>query len=647
MKHNVFLLVLIFFSLTSVAQDKPQSRQNQVGQERLPEGENKSGKENSEPAPVALYKIISAKNDTTFVDTTLNIYKDYRFNYLRQDNFGLLPFSNVGQAYNKLKYDFSEDNELLPQLGARARHYAFMEAGEIDYYHVPTPFTELYFKTVFQQGQTLDAVFSINTSPNLNLSIAYKGLRSLGNYQHMLVSSGNFRTTISYNTPNGRYHLKTHFVAQDLMNEENGGLTENALEQYLVKNPEFEDRSRLDVNFEDAQSTLFGKRFFLKHSYDLVAKTDSLSKNQFLVGHVLNYSDKKFEFQQEEAKKIFGPSFEDVRIRDKTTLEDFYNEVYVEYASPVLGKLQFKGGFDHFNYGYNSVLVLEDGIIPNRLNGDIVSVGGSYINKLGRFGLRAETMLNITGPYDGYRLNGELSGRVAGDFVASVELDLHNRAPNYNFLLHQSDYINYNWKNSFFNQNTQSLAVNLLSKRWFELKAEYTRVGNYAYFGLSEEGLVQPMQYDGDINYFKLMGQNELVFGRFALNNTLLFQKVLDGQSYLHIPELVTRNSFYYRDRWFKRALYLQTGFTFNYFTDYYMDAYDPVLAEFYVQNENKLDGIPGVDFFFNGKIKQARIFFKLQRVDALLNGNNSLAAPMYPSRDFAIRFGLVWNFFM
>ena len=47
-------------------------------------------------AKIKDYLIISHKNDTTYVDTTLTIQKEYKFNYLRQDNFGLMPFSNLG-----------------------------------------------------------------------------------------------------------------------------------------------------------------------------------------------------------------------------------------------------------------------------------------------------------------------------------------------------------------------------------------------------------------------------------------------------------------------------------------------------------------------------------------------------------------------
>ena len=47
------------------------------------------------------YKIFSHKRDTTFVDTTLTIQKDYTFNYLRTDNFELLAFHNKGQTDRK------------------------------------------------------------------------------------------------------------------------------------------------------------------------------------------------------------------------------------------------------------------------------------------------------------------------------------------------------------------------------------------------------------------------------------------------------------------------------------------------------------------------------------------------------------------
>ena len=93
--------------------------------------------------------------------------------------------------------------------------------------------------------------------------------------------------------------------------------------------------------------------------------------------------------------------------------------------------------------------------------------------------------------------------------------------------------------------------------------------------------------------------------------------------------------------------MYLQTGVIFNYFTKYNMNAYDPLLSEFYVQNENQFGGFPRFDFFINAKIRQTRIFFKAEHFNSEFTGYNYYSAPNQPYRDFSIRFGLVWNFFM
>ena len=77
------------------------------------------------------------------------------------------------------------------------------------------------------------------------------------------------------------------------------------------------------------------------------------------------------------------------------------------------------------------------------------------------------------------------------------------------------------------------------------------------------------------------------------------------------------------------------------------MNAYDPLLAEFYVQNESELGGFPRLDFFLNVKVRQTRIYLKAEHFNSGFSGYNFYAAPNYPYRDFVVRFGLVWNFFL
>lgn len=634
------LLLFFLIPLIGIAQNRRSSPSGTQNTEDIGQ------KEDTIKPPISAYKIISVANDTTFVDTTLTIEKDYKFNYRRKDNFELLPFSNTGQTYNRLGMDF-DAQKLYPEFGAQARHYNFLDVEDINYYHVPTPFTEAYFKTVPEQGQQLDVLFTMNTSERLNFSVAYKGVRALGRYQNILTSTGIFRFGLTYKTLDRKYHLRTHFVSHDLLNQENGGFSDLARQQYIDKEEEFEDRSLLEMKFENAESTLYGKRFYLDHYYQ-VAAPDSLSSNALKVGHIFNHDYKKFDFiQTNAANDIFGPSFQRANLRDRVRLTEFYNEGYVEWSNKTLGEVKAKAAVKNFEYGYKTFYIRQNDTINNKLTGVNYSIGGEYRKSIGGFDVQADAMLNLAGDFAGSYFAAEAGYSLDKENRLQFGFNQNSHMPNYNFLLYQSNYINYNWQNDFDNVNTQSIYGELRSKKLLNIESRLTQIQNYTYFTENEDTLVKPFQAGDQVRYLKLKASKKFDFGVFAIDNTLMYQNVLDGSSVLNLPEFVTRNTIYYKDEWFDKALYLQTGFTFKYFTKYNMNAYDPVLAEFYVQNSAELGNYPVVDFFFNGKVDQTRIFFKLEHLNSLIDKNNNFVAPDYPYTDFLVRFGVVWNFFL
>ena len=595
--------------------------------------------EKKEKPPIALYKIISHQRDTTHVDTTLSIQKEYKFNYLRKDNFELQPFANVGQTYNTLAYDFSRKN-FKPLFVAQSHHFNFQQIEDISYYNVPTPLTELYFKTAFEQGQQLDAFFTVNTSEQFNFSIAYKGVRSLGQYQQALTSTGNFRFTTNYHTKNNRYKIRAHVVAQDILNEENGGLRPTSIPLFVNDEGNFDDRARIDVNFENASNKLEGL---------LIGERDSVSYNVLTIGNQISYEDKFYRYRQTTPFTGFGESYEAENLNKETTLEDFNAQAFARLDNSLLGNIKAFVGYTNYNYGYNSVLILDEGRIPNRLKGDIITAGASYSKQYKGFQLEGEGFVNVAGDFDANYLKGAASFSFNETNRVKASVSIHSSAPNFNFLLYQSDYVNYNWQTSFNNVKTQELQFELKSKKLVDATVTYTGIDDYTYFAIQpNDSTPTPQQFNERVDYIKVKAEKEFRYKKFALMNTVLFQQPLTGSEVLNVPEIVTRQSVYYQDEWFKKAAFIQTGITFKYFTEYNMNAYDPVLAEFYVQNDQKLGGFPLVDIFFNAKVRQTRIFFKYEHVNQLFNSTNShFSAPNYPYRDAVIRFGLVWDFFL
>ena len=629
------------------SKDLPENFQsNRVGRDSISNRLSKKVAKN-EKANIKDYLIITRQNDTIQLDTTLTIYKEYKFNYLRKDDFELLPFSNMGQTYNTLSENF-KSNSLQPLFGAKAKHFNYMDVDAIDYYHVPTPLTELMYKTGFEQGHVLDALFTVNTSKQFNFSIAYKGMRSLGKYVHVLSSTGNFRFTTNYKTKNNRYTIRTHIVMQDILNEENGGLSDEDLLNFESGAEEYLDRPIFDPIFQDAESSLEGRRFYLNHSY-IVKERDSLSSNKIAVGNVLSLEDKYYQFTQATSNTYFGEAFISSKISDKVTLESFYAELNARYSNKTLGAFKVNAGYTNYNYGYNSITILNNQRITNRLLGSVVSFEGNYEKTIGKLDLKGAIGLNLTGDIKGNFLNAEASYAINKDMDVSASLNSNSKAPDFNFQLFQSDYLNYNWQNNFKNQTSKQLAINFNSKKFGTLQVDYNTLNNYLYF--TKEGTidasVKPFQFDKTVNYIRAKLSNEISYSNFSLNNTVLYQTVTDGEEVLNVPQIVTRHSLYYTNELFKKALFLQTGVTFSYFSSYYMNRYDPLLAEFYVQNTTEVGNFPRIDFFINAKIRQTRLFLKAEHLNSSFTGYNFYSAPNYPYRDFIVRFGIVWNFFL
>ena len=593
------------------------------------------------------YKIISHKRDTTYIDTTLTLQKEYKFNYLRKDLFEFLEFHNQGQAVNNLGYSFNNVYP-FPDIGFSAKQASYFNIDDIDYFEVPTPTTEILYRTGLQQGQVLDALFTLNFSKRLNVSVSYKGLRSLGAYRQALVSNGNFRGTFQYRTKKNQYQIKGHLTSQDFFHQENGGLTAESLVNFIEDDPNFTTRARLDVNLTDSESQFDGNRVYMEQSYKLLSSKDSINNKDFSnlkVGHILTNENKTYEFIQGKLNTAFFGTANSSNPRNKkATSKITSNELNLEFNSKyVLGRFKAKTNFTNYSYGYDTILNSNSSVNRLKLEGNAISFGADWNAKIKNFQLNADVSITPgNGRLFGNFLKGEAVYEKDSVFSVKGTLLLSSKSPNFNTLLHQSEYDEYNWQNDFSNVNTRDIGFDLKSK-WLNASLNFTNLDNYTYF--DEES--KPQQFANQITYLKVKANREFKLGKFALDNTLMYQNVSSGSSVFRVPEFVTRNTFYYTDYWFKgKPMLVNIGVTFKYFTKYNVNAYNPLLAEFRIQNDEQI-GFPTIDVFFNAQVRRTRLYFKVDNATSSLTDKNYFSAPNYPYRDLTIRFGLVWNWFI
>ncbi len=627
------------------------------------------------------YKVFYMDGREETVDTSLSIYKDYKFNFLRQDSFELLKMPNVGHTYNMLGYNLKHRLD-FPEFGALGKHFHYFEIDDIGYYNVPTPFTELYAKSTFEQGQVLDALVSINLSPQFNLTLAHKGFKSLGKYVNTRTRGNQFRFSSNYISKNKKSRLNFHLTSQNFFNQENGGLTsdgiyffEQATNYFIVddfgnqivnEDGTFEmieydgylDRSRLP-SWLLSESSLYSKRVFLDFSKSLLKKKETNFTNLFF-GAQFIHEYKKLQYSDPYTSGLFGEVHEGLIVSDLSRYSVEKSSIYIKSDLNKLGQVKI-------NYSLiNSKNIHSD--YDQSLNGLIFELKNNQSNISANWNKNFQ-LFEVKVNYN-KSLNGGLSSNFSEislkiNSIKNIKFDLNaissERSPNLNFILFRSAYKDYNWYNPDLKKiKTLSLFANISYKELIKISAEYNTLNNYTFFRELTSPLttemdnfrrVRPNQIDSQINYSKVKLFSKVDFGKFSLINTVQYQKkeqevLIDGLATLNVPEWLSRNTIMISSEVFNNSLFIQSGITFNYFTKFYADYYNPLISEFVTQNYKEIGEFPRLDFFFNAKIQQTRVFIKVEHLNSSFTGYDYYSDPFNPYRDLSVRFGLVWNFF-
>ena len=639
MKFYFFFLIIIFSVNITFCQDS-----NPIDSFTNSIDFKKDSLSNKNLQSIKKYLIFKNYSDTTYIDTSLTIKKLYKFNFLRKDNLEKLKFSNLGQTYNSLTFDF--ENSSLPAFSFSSKKDIYLNSNDVNYYNIPTPLTELLFKSVMKQGQFTDVLFSTNTSENFNFSIGFKGMRSLGNYQNILSGLKQFVFSTNYKSKNNNYRIRTHYVSQNLENRENGGLTNASIINFESEDNLFTERSKLSVKFENATSYFLNKRYFFDQNILLFKLKNS---NSFSLGHVFEYETMYNSFEQANSSDYYGPASN--KINDKTELKTVSNTFYTSLKSKFFGDVMVSYLNYNYNYKTNTLSTNHEGFKENE-NSISLALKKSIFNH----DISGKFSKNLFGNRLGDLINFTLDSNNESEFNYTLGLDILSKHSGFHFELFDSAYEKVSWSNDLKLLKIQNLFFKINSNLFGSLSLDYRLIDNLAYFELlnndtiNNEGEVNLIpkvnQYENTVKYLKFKWQKEFRFGKFALDNSVIYQSVSQGQKILNLPDLITRNTFYYSNNVFKRAMFIQTGFTFNYFSKYFANEYNPLISSFHIQSEQKIGGFPMLDFFVNAKIKQTRLYLKAEHINSSITGNSFYSSPSYPYRDFLIRFGLVWNFF-
>ena len=580
-------------------------------------------------------KKFNINNDTILLDTTLNINKFYEFNFRRKDNFELIKPNNVGQSYNNLSYVINESN--YPIIGYSANKTQLQSSDDIYFYDVAYPMTELLFKTVFSQGQLTDVLFTTNVNRKLNFSLGFKALRSLGKYQNSLSGSKNFTFTYNYNSK--KFSSKSFYLSQKLEKHESGGLSLISINDFESKDPVFNERSKLNVKFEDAVNVYFQRDFYSHNKFKIFDNKKNLSLN-----HTLHYVTVNNSYNQSLINNYYGGLIGGITtVDDKFKFRSIKNKISFDISNVIFDFTEI--GFINFNYEYFNLNSSNEKI---KENSNLFSIKLSKNFKI--LDLDFDLQKKISGDRIGDRLNIVLKPAKRYNLDLSLKLSSVKSHPGLIYDNYYSGFSGVNWTNSNDLVNTSTIFINYINKKFGQFSLSGSLINNYVYVSTENSDIESYIpiinQAEFDIKLFKLKYVKNFIFGKFSMNNSFLIQDVNQNDNVLNIPDFVYRNSFFISEKIFKNVLEIQSGFNFKIFSKFFINEYNPVISTFHIQDKRKIGGFPIIDFFLNAKIRQTRLFFIFEHINSSLSENNFFTTPSIPYRDSNFRFGLNWNLF-
>ena len=163
------------------------------------------------------------------------------------------------------------------------------------------------------------------------------------------------------------------------------------------------------------------------------------------------------------------------------------------------------------------------------------------------------------------------------------------------------------------------------------------------YIFLDQSGHFQ--QYTSPIIHWKNNLNFRLKWKKFHALQSVEYQ-YSDNTSILRFPDYNCTTTLWLESDLFGDNLNTQIGAHINYFTAYYANAYNPVLAQYQLQDSQSIGDIPLLSAFIKLKVHNMNINIKYRNVLSLLKENTDVhyIIPNYPNFPPTIQFSVIWK---
>lgn len=510
-------------------------------------------------------------------------------------------------------------------------------------YNAAKPLTDMGFGVGSKKESYFSFLHTQNFGKHFNFTTALRTARTEAFYNNQIPHFINFFANLSYASPNKKYLVLTNTTINTIYHKENGGITDTNLidDDGNILNPQIANTNLNRALFKKNESQINIKQFY---NLRPIVDTNNVDFNIDNYGREHLYHSFKFA----ENRMRFNDSLENFTISkinfDTSKIKQF---LYHQNIDNTIGYEKLMNENNNTSIGYDFGITHSYNYISQPATN----------NKFNNIWLNAKINSKIfTNKYLELEYKQALAGYNSGDFSLTTTAYLSklflkqvfNFGIKYTNQLSEANYIQQNYTNELF---TFKNTFNKIGISQFEvyakgekssLSASISQIKNFVYF----DTLAQPIQNNLSISLLKIEANHPLKFNKLHINSNIIYQKNLSTLDVLRLPELQIREQIYFEGFLFKHAMFSQVGIEFNYTSLYYGNAYMPLLNQFYLQYNKLVGGYPQLDFFFNFKIQQVRLFFKICNLNHGIQPTTIYyQAPNYPMYGRIFRLGLIWRF--
>ncbi|MEO7177019.1 MAG: putative porin [Saprospiraceae bacterium] len=566
-------------------------------------------------------------------DSTLTRFQQY--DPARKQIFDWVNLGSVGSP--ALPLFFRPKQNLGFYTGLDAFQLYTRTADQMRFYKINKSYTNLHFnRGLSQEDNSFSAEFSRNFKSRLNLSLQYDRNNSITDYANDRGRNTQFNIGLWYTSKRNRYQSFLIYGDQSVSRLENGGITTDT----LFDAPASQQRVNIPVWLRTANSRYSAKTISSKHQYQFKKdpKTDGASLTAF---YDLQYGNSTYKFY--DANSVFIPAYYQQFQTDDRGVREFIHVDYLENRAQLQWEIQnrisddtssilVRAGLKYTNFWVNQEPLRETRTAT-------FAEGNIQMNYRKNIHFEAMAQIGLLKNKGEILLKPNLD--ISYPSIGKLEVNAVFRIGEAS-LISQRNYITQKliWDNNFRKEKNYGVNGNFnITKLNLSIFGSWNIMDDYIYFDTQRN----PEQFNGTVQIIQLGGMHHLAFGNMNLDNTVGLQK--SNQDIIHVPEWFSKHSLYWQRNLFKRAARLQLGADCRLTDSYHLNAYEPIIGQFYIQNEDQYPVNPIVDIFANLRIKSFRGFVKLENMLNLFDKSVNIQVASYPLPDWGLRFGIGWVF--